>query len=152
MNKQSAGLFCLLLLVCAGCDTINHAQYQVLGPVSVTGTRAVISSQDRENVKEILQAAAARLHYEDRLQQSLTPNTIASYAEPDSENPISFMAWAKDPVIIIDIIHKPTQLGESSAYQKVLNTLLSDLKEKFGDRIVISPHENQASSKTIFTQ
>ncbi len=96
-----------------------------------------------------MQAAAQELHYEDRLPQTLTSNAVASYAEPDNENPITIVAWVKDQTIVVDIMHKPTDLGESSAYRKAHDLLSAALKNRFGTRVEIAPLDRQISSRTI---
>ncbi len=150
MKKHCPGLFtALVVLLAAGCDTINHTQFQVVGATAASGTRLTISSDDRDAVRQVVQAAAQELHYEDRLAQTLMPNTIASYAEPDNENPITIVAWVKDQAIVVDIMHKPTEPGESSAYRKVHDLLLAALKNQFGARVEVAPHEKQISSRTI---
>src|SRR5260370_31168362 len=112
MKKLCPGLFAaLVVLLAAGCDNINQPQFQVGGQTAASGTRLAISTDDRDAVRQVVQAAAQELHYEDRLPQTLTPNTIASYAEPDNENPITIIAWVKDQTIVGHIMHKPTDLG-----------------------------------------
>ncbi len=151
MKRHCPELFAaFVVLLAAGCDTINHTQFQVAGQTAASGTRLAISSDDREAVRQTVQAAAQELHYEDRLSLSLTPNTIASYAEPDNENPITIVAWLKDQTIVVDIIQKPTDLGESSAYRKVHDLLLASLKNRFGTRVEIVPLDKQISSRTVF--
>ena len=151
MKKHCPELFAaLVVLLAAGCDTINHAQFQVAGQTAAGGTRLAISSDDREAVRQIVQAAAQQLHYEDRLPLSLTPNTIASYAEPDNENPITILAWVKDQTIVVDIIHRPTDLGESSAYRKAHDLLLASLQNRFGTRVEVAPVDKQISTRTVF--
>jgi hypothetical protein len=152
MKKHCPGLFAaLVVLLAAGCDTINHTQFQVAGQTAASGTRLAISTDDRDAVRQVVQAAAQELHYEDRLPQTLMPNTIASYAEPDNDNPITIVAWVKDQTIVVDIMHKPTDLGESSAYRKVHDLLTTALKNRFGTRVEIAPVDKQISSRTILT-
>jgi hypothetical protein len=120
-----------------------------VGQTAASGTRLAISTDDRDAVRQVVQAAAQELHYEDRLPQTLMPNTIASYAEPDNDNPITIVAWVKDQIIVVDIMHKPTDLGESSAYRKVHDLLTTALKNRFGTRVEIAPVDKQISSRTI---
>ncbi|HEY2981475.1 MAG TPA: hypothetical protein VGJ22_09865 [Anaerolineales bacterium] len=141
--KINAGPLALLgvcvLLLCAGCDTINHTQYQVLGRPTADGTRLAVSAGQQEAVRQVLQTVAKQLRFADRTARSVVPNTLASYGETDKLNPITFVAYLNKDVILIDIVHKPTEIGESERYRKVQDAILSGLRQRLPPDYVTIP-------------
>jgi hypothetical protein len=120
--KINTGLAALLgicgVLLCAGCDTINRSQYQVLGPARADGVRLAVTAEQQQAVREVLQTVAKELRFQERTERSLVPNTIASYGEKDNLNPITFIAYVTKDTILIDILHSNTAVGESCAIAK----------------------------------
>lgn len=133
-------------MLCGGCDTlVLRTQYQVGGPITATGVRAMVSASDQEAVKEIVKSVATEMRFEDRTDTSLVPGTLARYAEPVRENPMSLVAWVHKEMIVIDLFHNSPVLGETQAYQEAKSLLLSELRRKFGNRVVIAAQKDQIS-------
>ena len=145
MKHHIVTLGVLLGLVSAGCDTVNRTQYQVSGPASIEGVRASVSAADRAEVKEVLSAVATRLHFEDRTQVSLVPNTIVLFAQTERRDPVRILAWEKQGSIIIDITHTPTTPGETAFYRRVQSTVFTELQNRFGPRATIPARKSLAT-------
>ena len=125
----------LFVLVITGCDTVNHAQLQVIAPHAERGVVATTSSSERDVVKQVITEIAVRWRLEDRTSLSLTPETICSYAQVDVKHPISIKAWVASDRVSIDIFQPPPEVGESGAYQNFRNEVMSALKKQFGERL-----------------
>lgn len=136
----------LLALLVTGCDTVNHSQLQVTGSRAERGAVASIPASERDLVKQVITEIALRWRLEDRTGISLTPETICSYAQPDVKHPISIKAWAAADRISIDIFQPPPEVGESTAYQKFRNEVISALKKQFGDRLKMVQKPDQVSA------
>jgi hypothetical protein len=153
--KINTGLRALLgvcgLLLGAGCDTINRSQYQVLGPARADGVRLAVTSEQQEAVRDVLQSVAKDLRFQERTDRSLVPNTIASYGEMDNLNPITFIAYVKQDTILIDILHSPTEVGESLRYRKVRDAILSGLNQRLPAGTVKIPDRRAPSKNTAST-
>ena len=139
----------LFALIITGCDTVNHAQLQVLAPKAERRAGAAISAPEREAVKQTISEIALRWRLEDRTGISLTPDTICSYAQPDVKYPISIKAWASSDRISVDIFQPPPEVGESGAYQKFRNEVMSALKKQFGERVKLVQKLDEVSSNAI---
>ena len=61
----------LFVLVITGCDTVNHAQLQVVAPKSERGVVASIPASERDVVKQVITEIAVRWRFEDRTSISL---------------------------------------------------------------------------------
>jgi len=148
MKHWIACLSSLVLLAVTGCDTVNHSQIQVLAPRPERGATATVPASERDTVKRVLTDIATRLHFEDRTEISLTPNTICSYAQPDVKYPMSIKAWVAGDRISIDLFQRPPETGETEAYRKLRNEIMSQLKQHFGDRLKLVHKMNQAGGGT----
>lgn len=138
----------LSALLLAGCDSVNHAQFNVLPPKVERGMTATIVTADREAVKQIVSEVAVRWRFEDRTAISLTPDTLCSFAQPDVKHPISVKAWMADGRISVDIQQPPPEVGESAVYQRFRNEILSGLEKQFGERVKQVQKMNQATGRT----
>lgn len=138
----------LSALLLAGCDSVNHAQFNVVPPKVERGMTATIVTADREAVKQIVSEVAIRWRFEDRTAISLTPDTLCSYAQPDVKYPISVKAWMADGRISVDIQQPPPEVGESAVYQRFRNDILSGLEKHFGERVKQVQKMNQATART----
>lgn len=126
--------FALLSLV-AGCGTVNHAQYQVTGPRRADNTQAAVSADERERVREILTTIAARFKLKDFTETCLVSNVIVYFQEEDSDNPIKLTARHMNGKVLIDLMRTLPEMGETLRHQALKETLLSELKNAFGDRV-----------------
>lgn len=139
MKHWIAGLFLALLLVVTGCDTTNHSQLQVAPPLNERGkpTIATVPASERAAVKQVLTEIATRLRFEDRTELSLIPETIASFSQVDVKYPMRIVAWVAKNRISIDIFQKPPETGETLAYQRLREEVMTELKQHFGDRLTL---------------
>ena len=135
----------LFVLVITGCDTVNHAQLQVVAPRAERGAAASIPASERDVVRQVITEIAVRWRLEDRTSISLTPDTICSYAQPDVKHPISIKAWLAADRVSIDILQPPSEVGESGAYQNFRNEVMSALKKQFGERLKLVQKMDQVS-------
>lgn len=119
-----------LLLLGAGCDTINHSQYQVRGLPNIEGIRARVTTGQRAAVREVLASVAGQLRFQDRTERSMVPNVIVSYGEEDNLNPITFLAYQHQDFVVVDVLHTPTTPGESKRYRQVQDLILSGLRSR----------------------
>src|SRR5262245_7788001 len=134
---------CESVMTLTGFDTVNHTQLQVVAPKAEQKTRVTVPASDREAVKQALAEIGVKYHLEDRTKLSLVPETISSYAQPDVKYPIHFVAWAAKDRIVIDLFHKPPEVGETEAYRKMRDQIMEELEKHFGDRLVLVPKTNQ---------
>ena len=137
------------VLLITGCDTTNHSQIQVLAPRPGRGATATVPASEREAVKKTLTEIATRLRFEDRTALSLTPDTICSFAQPDVKYPMSIKAWMARDRISIDLLQRPPEAGEPEAYRKLREQIMTQLKERFGDRLQLVHKMNHAQSDQI---
>src|SRR5258706_1309593 len=137
MKHWIACLSLLVVLLTIGCDTVNHSQIQILPAAGATSTGIRVPAAEREAVKQVLTDIATRLRFEDRTALSLIPETICSYAQPDVENPMRIMAWESKDRVSIDLFHKPPEAGETEAYRKLRDQIMSELQKQFGDRLTL---------------
>lgn len=147
MKHWIAGLFLALVLILTGCDTVNHSQIQIRPPQTERGMAAVASvpSSERAAVKQVLTEIATRRRFEDRTELSLIPDTICSYAQPDVKNPIRIVAWASKERILIDLFQKPPETGETEAYRKLREEIMSTLNRQFDNRLTLVHKMDQVS-------
>src|SRR6185503_8572868 len=124
----------LMLVLLTGCDTTNHTRYQIHGGAQIADARATVAPDDREAIKEILRAAAARWKLKDVTELSLVPNTIIYFQEAEAPYAKKLFAWAAGDQIFVDMMQTPSQVGEDSAYRSTREYLLSELKARFGKR------------------
>ena len=147
---------CFLLIVGllgVGCDSMNQSQFQVMpGRQSGGTTVATVSTAERAAVKQVLAQIAASHKFQDRTSLSLHSDIICDYAQPTtiqprSKNPARLMAWVQKDRIVIDLIQKSVEGGESIAYQNLRDQVLADLKAQFGDRVTVVPKTRQATAR-----
>ena len=137
MKIQSIVVPVVLSFLWAGCGTVNHTQYQLNGPRRADGLHAAVSTEDRERVKEIVTAHAARFKLQDFSQSSRIPNLIAYFQEADAQNPIKLSARTVGDKILIDLMGTLPEVGETLTYRTAKETLWSELKSAFGERVII---------------
>ena len=125
----------LLALLVVGCDTVNHSQIQVLAAPVERGATATLPASELATVKQVVEEIARSMHFEDRTQISLTPGTICSWSQVDMKHPMSIKAWVTNDRIAIDLFQKPPETGETAAYRKLRNEVLTRLKAEFGNRL-----------------
>ena len=135
--KHWIACLAVVVLLVTGCDTVNHSQIQVVPPRGEEPARASVPISEREAVKQAITEIATKLHYEDRTAISLTPETLCSFAQPDVKHPISIKAWVVKDRISIDLFQRPPEAGETLAYQKLRDQIMSELKAKFGNRLTL---------------
>ena len=126
-----------VVLFVTGCDTVTHSQLQVLAPKTERGRPAVLAvpAAERDAVKQVLSDIATKHHFEDRTGLSLVADTICSYAQADVKHPISLKAWVSKERILIDLFQRPPEAGETAAYRNLRTEIMSQLKERFGNRL-----------------
>jgi len=132
MKHWIACLTLLTSLLAAGCDTVNHSQLQVLPPKGETKARVTVPASERESVKKVLTDIATKLHFEDRTQLSLMPEIICSFAQPDVKYPMRVVAWVAKDRICIDLFQRPPEAGETEAYRKLRDEIMSELEKNSG--------------------
>ena len=137
MKHWIACLSLLVVLLSIGCDTVNHSQIQILAPAGAAATGVSVPAAEREAVKQVLTEIATRLRFEDRTALSLIPETICSYAQPDMKFPMRIVAWVAKDRISIDLFQKPPEAGETEAYRKLRDQIMSELQKQFGDRLTL---------------
>lgn len=120
-----------LLLLGAGCASYNHTQYVMQGPPNIYGKRTPATPLQMEAVRQVMAEVAKRLKFQDRTERSVVPGVIGTYGEEDKLNPVSFTARLDRGIIVIDILHQPTSVGESQRYQKVRDAIVSELQKQF---------------------
>ena len=120
-----------LLWLAAGCASYNHTQYLVRGPVNIHRKLTPATPLQVETVRQVMADVAKRLKFQDRTERSVVPGVIGTYGEEDKLNPVSFTARLDQGVIVIDILHQPTSMGESLRYQKVRDALSAELQKEF---------------------
>jgi hypothetical protein len=125
------------LFLLSGCGTVNHTQYQLSGPRRADGFHAAVGAEDRERVKEILISLAARFKLKDFTQSSMAPNLIVYFQQEDAQNAIKLSARVLNDKILIDLMGTLPEVGETITYRTAKETLLSELKSAFGDRVTI---------------
>lgn len=149
MKHWIACLSLSAVLILTGCDTTNHSQIQLLAPRPERGATATVPASERDAVKQVLTEIAIRLHFEDRTAISLTPDTICSFAQPDVKHPMSIKAWMAKDRISIDLLQRPPEAGEPEAYRKLREQIMTQLKERFGDRLQLVHKMNQIQSGQV---
>ena len=147
MKHWIAGLFMVLLIVATGCDTTNHSQIQIVPNLNERGkpTIATVPASDRAAVKQVLTEIATRLRFEDRTELSLIPETICSFSQVDVKNPMRMVAWVSKDRVSIDLFQKPPEAGETLAYQRLREEVMSELQKHFGDRLTMVHKMDQMS-------
>ena len=130
-----------LLWLAAGCASYNHTQYLVRGPVNIHRKLTPATPLQVETVRQVMADVAKRLKFQDRTERSVVPGVIGTYGEEDKLNPVSFTARLDQGVIVIDILHQPTSMGESLRYQKVRDALSAELQKEF-------PHEFRMAERS----
>jgi hypothetical protein len=120
-----------LLLLAVGCASYNHTQYVMQGPRNIHRKLTPATPLQVEAVREVMADVAKRLKFQDRTERSVVPGIIGTYGEEDKLNPVSFTARLEKGVIIIDILHQPSSVGESQRYQKVRDSIASELQRQF---------------------
>jgi hypothetical protein len=147
MKHWIAGLSLLLIVVATGCDSVNHSQLHILPPKVERGAPpvATVPAAERQTVKQILTEIALRHRFEDRTDLSLIPETICSFAQPDVKHPMRIVAWVSDNRISIDLFQKPPEAGETEAYRKLREEVMSALEKDFGGRLTQAGKLDQVS-------
>lgn len=135
-------------LLLAGCESLNYSQYQILGPVDPFGVRAGVTPADREAIRQIVGAAAARYKLVDMTSSSLVPNVLAYYTEVDVANPIEIKVYLVGDKVVVDLMQTSAG-GETRAYRDLKQALVRDLSEKFGDRVQVTPAARLTGSKKL---
>jgi hypothetical protein len=147
---------CFLLvagLLSGGCDSINQSQIQVMPARTATGTAvATAPATEREAVKQALQQIALKHKFEDRTALALHPDVLCDYyqpvtVQPPSKNPMRLTAWVSGDKIVIDLSQKSIEGGESIAYQNLRNQIVTELTERFGNRVTQVPKNRQATAR-----
>jgi hypothetical protein len=139
--KHGISLLALLAAVfLAGCaETLNHAQYKLIGPASGESVRASAPAADQAALKEILSSIAAQFKLTEMSGASLMPNTIAYFTEIDASYPIQLNAYVVGDQVVVDLLHSHPYGGETAKYDQIKGLLLSELKSKFGNRVRVTP-------------
>lgn len=140
-----SALFSLLFV--AGCESLTHSQLRVGPPPAERRARAVLPASDRETIKQLLSEIGTKHRMEDRTGASLVPDTLCSYQEIDKKYPLRFVAWVKDQNVYVDIFQRPPEAGETMAYQKLRDEIMTALDSQFGNRLQLVPKIDQVSSK-----
>jgi hypothetical protein len=129
-----AVLFGFLL---AGCETLNHSQYKV-SPMGNDKT-ATLSAADRDTIREIVSSVAKQFKLTEMTDSSVVPNTIAFFTEVDATYPMQIKVYTDGNMILVDLMHSHPYGGETERYMKLKSALVSELNDKFGDRVRITP-------------
>jgi hypothetical protein len=112
------------------------------------GVRAAVPPADREAIKQIVGAAAARFKLVDMTSASLVPNVLAHYTEIDVANPIQIKVYLAGDKVLVDLTQSSAG-GETAAFRDLKQALLRDLGEKFGDRVHLTPAAQLTGSKKL---
>src|SRR5689334_4237674 len=145
MKHWTAILGLGLFLVTTGCDTVNHSQLRVAPPPTERRARVVLPAADRQAVKQLLSEIGTKYRMEDRTSLSLIPDTLCSYSEVDKKYSMRFVAWVKDQNIYVDVFQRPPEAGESEAYWKLREEIMTALDTQFGGRLQMVPKMKQVS-------
>ena len=118
---------------------------------------ATVPAAERAEVKKALEQIAAKNKFQDRTSLSLHSDIICDYAQPvtiqpRSKDPARLLAWVQKDRIVIDLIQKSAEGGESIAYQNLREQILADLKAQFGDRVTVVPKTRQATARVKLTE
>lgn len=145
MKLWIASLALGLFLFTTGCDTVSHTQLRVSPPPGERRARAVLPAADRQAVKQLLSEIGVKYRMEDRTALSLIPDTLCAYSEVDKKHEMRFVAWVKDQNLYVDIFQRPPETGESEAYWKLREEIMSALDSQFGNRLRMVPKIDQVS-------
>lgn len=136
----------LTSLFLAGCTIENQSRYQISGAGTAGG--AAVTQADKDMVKDILHAAAAKLRLQDLTSVSLVPNTIVYYQEIDSNTPVKLIAITEGDKIVIELTHWPdSTIGETLPYRSTREYIESELASRFGERSSVVAFKNLAARK-----
>jgi hypothetical protein len=133
----SLGLIMLVAMITAGCDTLNHTQFQIAPAHDPNIVSAEVSDADRAEVKQILLSLADELGLQDLSHYQTSPATIAYLREPVRDFPMKLGARAVGDTIVVELIHFHPGSGETASYTTAKVLLLSKLKAAFGDRVKV---------------
>ena len=132
-------------LFLAGCTIENQSRYQITA--AGTAGAAGVTQADKDMVKDILHAAAAKLRLQDLTSISLVPNTIVYYQEIDSNTPVKLIAITEGDKIVIELTHWPDTIGETLPYRSTREYIESELASRFGERSSVVAFKNLAARK-----
>jgi hypothetical protein len=142
-----------VMLLSSGCDSVNQSQIQILPTRSTRGTAiATVPASERNAVKLALQQIAAKYKFSDHTELSLHPDILCDYfqpvtTQPPSKNPMRLAAWISRDRVVIDLSQKSIEGGEPMAYQNLRNQIVADLKQQFGNRVVLVPKTQHATAR-----
>ena len=122
-----------LLLLAVGCASYNHTQYVMQGSPNIYRKPTPATPLQVEAVRQVMADVAKQLKFQDRTERSVVSGVLGTYGEEDKLNPVSFTARLDQGVIVIDILHQPTSMGESQRYQQVREAISSELQRQFPD-------------------
>jgi hypothetical protein len=138
MKIQSIVVPVALSLLLAACGTvINHTQYRLSGARRADGLHAAVNAEDRERVTEIVTALAGRFKLKDFRESSQMTNLLVYFHEPDAQNPMKLSARVVGNNILVDLMRTLPEVGETLTYRTAKETLWSELKDAFGERVAI---------------
>ena len=133
INTVLSALLGVGLLLTFGCASYNHTQYVMQGSPNIYRKLTPATPLQVEAVRQVMADVAKRLKFQDRTERSVVSGVIGTYGEEDKLNPVSFTARLDQGVIVIDILHQPTSVGESQRYQAVRDGIASELQRQFPD-------------------
>src|ERR1035437_6593226 len=118
----------VLVLLIAGCDTMNWQQYRIAD--------VAVGSPDATKLRTTLQTVADQTGLKDKAQDSREPATLAFYTQPEVRNfRVDLGARFTNDVVLIDLVGgfgpPPT------AYKQAKRLLMPALSAEFGSRVSI---------------
>ena len=148
MTKQmgSSG-WCVLLLVLltAGCDTIDRTQFRI--DPARAGARTAVPAAEREAIKDALQPFAKQFKLQDTTAQSLIPNVIVQYQQMDTTTPLKLIVWDNNGAVLVDLFQGSSEPGVTGTYQRARDQLIQLLREQFGERVTLVPFRQEAEQR-----
>ena len=126
--KSIVFFFPIVVLLVAGCDTMNWQQYRITGVAA--------GSPDATMLRATLLAVADQTGLKNRTQDSREPTTLVFYAQPEVRNfRVDIGARFTNDDVLIDLVggFGPTP----PAYKQAKRLLMPALSAGFGSRVSI---------------
>jgi hypothetical protein len=118
----------IVVLLVAGCDTMNWQQYRIAGVAA--------GSPDATKLRATLQTVADQAGLKDRTQDSREPATLVFYTQPEVRNfRVDIGARFTNDDVLIDLVggFGPTP----PAYKQAKRLLMPALSAEFGSRVSV---------------
>ena len=120
------------LLLCVGCDVLNHSQF-VVSP---------IHQNDERKASAIVRRIALENGLQDKTARSTVPGVLGSYLQPEPHFPISLGARRAPDAVVVDLLHFHPGASSTPPYDKIESQLESSLRESFDARLKVPDHDD----------